>query len=250
MKHAIVRAPGASFAAALSSEGATIDVTLAQAQHREYCAALVAAGLTVERLPPDEAHPDSCFVQDPAVVIGERAVICRLVAPSRRGEEAALAAALSERFPQTRIVAPGLLEGGDVMLTPDRILIGLSGRTNRAGIAQLTVALADLGLPVYDIPVSGYLHLLTAATYVGHNILLVVEDYADHPAFADFDVIAVPPGEAYAANALGVGDRVVLPAGSPHTAGALRDRGFEPLPVPMSEFARADGGVTCLALVW
>ncbi len=161
-----------------------------------------------------------------------------------------MAAALEGRFPQTRIVAPGLLEGGDVMQLPDRILVGRSGRTNRAGIAQLTVALAGTGQPVYEVPVNGYLHLLTTATYIGHHTLLAVEDFAQHPAFADFDVIVVPPDEAYAANALGVGHQVVLPAGYPRTADALRARGFEPLPVPMSEFARADGGVTCLALVW
>ena len=154
-------------------------MTLAAAQHREYCAALIAAGLEVEQLPPDEAHPDSCFVQDPAVVIGGRAVICRLAAPSRRGEEEALVAALNRHFPLTRIGAPGLLEGGDVMLLPDRILVGRSQRTNRAGIAQLTVALAGVGLPIYEVPVGdSYLHLLTAATFVGRNVVLAVDEFS------------------------------------------------------------------------
>ena len=67
---------------------------------------------------------------------------------------------------------------------------------------------------------------------------------------AGLDVIVVPEAEAYAANALGAGEAVLLPAGYPRVAGALRARGLEVLPVPMSEFAKADGGVTCLSLVW
>lgn len=143
-----------------------------------------------------------------------------------------------------------MLEGGDVMLLPGRVLVGLSGRTNAAGIEQLRETVAPLGLEAAAIPVSGYLHLLTAATYLGQDGLLAVEGYAGHPAFAGLDVIAAPPEEAYAANGLAVGARVILPAGYPRTAAAVRGRGFEVLSVPMSQFAAADGGITCLALVW
>jgi dimethylargininase len=97
--------------------------------------------------------------------------------------------------------------------------------------------------------VTSYLHLKTAATYLGYNTLLAVEAYADHPAFADLDVLRVPPEEAYAANALAIGDHVIVPDGYPRVAAMLRARGFVVLPVPMSEFAKADGGVTCLAVV-
>ena len=70
--NALVRPPGDSFAAAISSMNAAIDVALAQAQHAEYCQALASAGLIVEMLPADERFPDSCFMQDPAVAIGGR----------------------------------------------------------------------------------------------------------------------------------------------------------------------------------
>ena len=145
--HALVRPPGASFAHAISSSQAVIDVALAQAQHAEYRQALAEAGVTVEILPPDERYPDSCFMQDPAMVIAGRAIINRPGAASRRGEEEALVELLAARFPTTRIVAPGTLEGGDVLILPDRVVVGRSDRTNRAGIAQLVVALADLTEP-------------------------------------------------------------------------------------------------------
>jgi dimethylargininase len=88
------------------------------------------------------------------------------------------------------------------------------------------------------------------AAYLGHNTLLAIEAYADHPAFADLDVLRVPPEEAYAADALAIGNHVIVPDGYPRVAAMLRVRGFAVLPVLLSEFAKADGGVTCLSLVW
>ncbi len=255
--HALVRPPGASFAQALSSSAAPINVALAQAQHAEYCQALAAAGLTVETLPADERYPDGCFVEDQAVLVGGRAVVCRAGAPSRRGEELATAEWLAARFALSRIVAPGTLEGGDVIVLPDRVVVGRSGRTNAAGIAQLTVALSQpdapgefVSRPVYQARLNDYLHLQSAATYLGHGFILAVAAYADHPALAGLEAIIVPPEEAYAANTLGVGDYVILPAGYDRVAALLRARGFTVLPVPVSEFTKADGGVTCLSLIW
>jgi dimethylargininase len=255
LKHALVRPPGDSFARAISTRSLPIDVALAKAQHAEYCAALAAAGVVVEALPADERFPDSCFMQDPAMVIGGRGIICRMGAASRRGEEEAAAEALAGRFPLTRIVPPGTLEGGDVMVLPDKILVGRTARSNPAGIAQLVVALADPAAgeapaPVYSVPVDDYLHLLSAATYVGRDALIAVEAYAGHPHFAGLDGIVAPPEEAYAVNVLGLGESVLVPAGYPRVAAALHARGFTVLSVPVSEFAKADGGVTCLSLVW
>jgi dimethylargininase len=253
LRRALVRPPGASFAHAISSRSLPIDAGQARAQHAEYCQALAAAGVAVEALPADERYPDGCFMQDPAVVIRGRAIIGRMAAPSRRGEEDAVAAALAGRLPTTRVAPPGTLEGGDVLVLPDRIVVGRTARTNQAGIAQLVVALAqaeDPMTPVYSVPVDDYLHLLSAATYAGQDTLIAVEAYAGHPHFAGLDVIVAPPEESYAVNALGLGESVIVPAGYPRVAAALRARGFAVLPVPVSEFAKADGGVTCLSLVW
>jgi dimethylargininase len=254
ISHALVRPPGASFAQAISSSHAVIDVALAQAQHAEYRQALAACGVVVEVLPPDERYPDSCFVQDPAMVIAGRAIINRPGVASRRGEEEALTELLAARFPTTRIVAPGTLEGGDVLILPDRVVVGRSDRTNRAGVAQLVVALADLtdfaGLPVLEAPVAGYLHLLSAVTHLGDGTLLAVEDLVLPPVLAGFPVLRVPADEGYACNALGIDDKAILPAGYPKTAAMLKAHGYDVLLVPTTEFAKADGGVTCLSLVW
>jgi dimethylargininase len=184
------------------------------------------------------------------VVVGGRAIIGRPGAPSRQGEEDALAAALADRFSLTRLIPPATLEGGDVLILPDRVVVGRSGRTNAAGIAQLAVALAGTGLPVYAAPVEPYLHLLTAVTVIGQGALLAIEGWPLPPPLADLEVLRVPPEEAYAANSLGIGEHVIVPAGYPRVAAMLTARGFRVITVPTSEFAKADGGVTCLSLLW
>ena len=136
LTRALVRPPGVSFAGAISPSQTAIDVALARAQHAVYCEAVQAAGLEVTVLPTDEAHPDSCFMQDPAMVIAGRVIVGRMAARSRQGEEEGAAEALAlAGFGLHRIFAPGTLEGGDVQVLPDRVLVGETGRSNAAGIA-------------------------------------------------------------------------------------------------------------------
>lgn len=248
MRRAFVRPPGESFARAISSTGASIDVAVAREQHAAYRSALRIAGVEVTELPSSESFPDSCFMQDPALVVRGRAVIARPGAASRRGEEALVAPLLRERLPTVEIMPPATLEGGDVLVLPDRVYVGCSHRTNAEGIAQLRAALRPL--PVDEIPVEGLLHLLSGVTYLGQNTLLATERMAQRPEFAGMDVLVAPDDEAYACNCLGMGEFVIAPAGYERTARLLEGVGFRVLRVPVSEYAKADGGVTCLSLIW
>jgi dimethylargininase len=249
---AIVRPPGASFARAISAQEPrpTIDVDLARVQHAEYCAALRAAGLTLVELPPDEAHPDACFVQDTAVILPVLAVISRFGVSSRQGEQSAVCQALLGKKRVVEIQPPAILEGGDVLVLGTRVIVGLSARTNRAGFGQLRDLLELEGADVQALAVPEGLHLLSGCTYLGQGVLLATDTYANLPLFLGLDVIRVSAAEAYAANALGVGEAVLLPAGYPHTAAQIRERGFRVLSVSLSEFAKADGGATCLSLLF
>jgi len=251
-RHALVRPPGRSFARALTGQvpRPEIDVALAQAQHAAYVEALRTCGVEVTVLPPDERFPDGCFVQDLAVLYEDVAVICRPGAPSRRGEEAAVEEALAPHKRLVRIQPPGTLEGGDVLRVGRRVFVGLSARTNQAGFAQLRDALEPLGATVLPIPVEGDLHLMTGCAYLGRGMLLAAGHRAGRPEFLGLDVIFVPPEEAYAANCLAIGGWAILPEGYPRVRAALEERGFRVLTVPMSEFRKADGGVTCLSLLW
>ncbi len=65
-----------------------IDMELARAQHRAYEQALREAGARVIALPALHGQPDCVFVEDPALVLDEVAVITSMGAASRRGERA------------------------------------------------------------------------------------------------------------------------------------------------------------------
>jgi dimethylargininase len=240
-RHALVRPPGDAFERAISSRGLPLDAALARKQHTGYCAALRDAGISVEALPADETNPDSCFMQDPALIVAGRGILCRMGAASRSREPGAMLPWLEGRFPISRIEPPGTLEGGDVIVLPGRLIVGQSARTNEAGIKQLRAILESCGVTVETIPVTRYLHLMTAASYVGRKVMLVLDGsgYESHPAFQGFDIVTVPAAEAGAAD-----------AGGPRTAAALRKRGFTVHEPDLSAFAAADGGVTCLSLVW
>src|SRR5215468_8913981 len=72
----------------------TVDLAKAQAQHQAYEDLLVALGARVISLPAEPDLPDSMFVEDPALVLEELAVIFPLATAARRGEASSIAAAL------------------------------------------------------------------------------------------------------------------------------------------------------------
>ena len=249
---AIVRLPGANLAAGIttSTEG-TPDVALALEQHRAYCNALIACGLTLSVLPADPAHADGCFVEDVAVITPRGAIATRPGDASRQGEVASVVPPLKALFGDlARIVAPGTVDGGDICETDGHYLIGLSARTNPAGAEQLAGLLADLGYSsdVVDIRSSKrLLHLKTGLAYLGDGRMLVTAD-VPRAALGLFELIEVPETERYAANCIRVNDRVLAAAGYPRTRTAIEDCGYETLALEMSEFRKLDGGLSCLSL--
>lgn len=256
---AFVRPPEESFVHALGQQpgGDAIDLARATAQHRLYVQALRAAGVHVVELPPAPGHPDACFVQDVALLLPQLAILGRPAEPSRQAEVDLILPHLPVGLPVAAIAAPGTLEWGDVLRIGDTLHVGQSARTNAAAAAQLRELAAPLGLAVEALSVPQGLHLLSGVNYLGaapaatdgRGVLVAWADYADLPQFADLDVIVTPPAEAQAANCLTLGDTVIVPAGHPQTAAAIWRRGFRVLSAPIGEFAKADGGVTCLSVI-
>jgi dimethylargininase len=250
---AIVRPPCANFADGLTTAGlGAPDLALARAQHEAYVRALEACGLAVTRLPADDRFPDSTFVEDTAVLARGLAVLCRPGAPSRAGEVAAIRAAVEAEFADVAAIeAPGTVDGGDVCEAGDHVFVGVSERTNEEGARQLAAFLATRGLTsslvdVRGIP--GLLHLKSGIAWLGERTLALSARFAEREEFAGWDLLRVPEGEDYAANAVLVNGRVLVAAGFPRLEAALRARGLAPLPLGMSEFRKLDGGLSCLSL--
>ena len=257
-RNAIVRVPGSNFAEGLT----TVDFGVPEyatvlEQWEVYCAALENCGLILTRLDADLRHPDSTFVEDAAVVTPHGAMLTRPGAASRMGEVEAIAPVVRGFYPEAaQIGAPGTLDGGDICEAGRHFFLGLSHRTNEEGARQLAVHLAREGYTSSCVDVRGMtsiLHLKSGISYVGpgpagEETLVVMEEMADWPEFAAYDLLRVSPEESYAANCVRVNDRVLVAAGHPRMTEELARRGYDPLVLEMSEFRKMDGGLSCLSL--
>lgn len=226
-----------------------IDLALARRQHAAYEEALREAGCEVQQLPEQPDWPDSVFVEDTAIVLEEVAVATRPGAPSRRAEVASVADALAEFREVLTVEAPATLDGGDVLRLGKRLYVGASSRSNRDGIAELNRLIASFGYRVDAVAIEGCLHLKSAVTQIADDLLLINAERVGPDAFQSWHSIACDPAEPDAANALRIGDRVILSASWPRTAERLRQAGIDVHTVAMSEMEKAEGAVTCCSLI-
>ena len=226
-----------------------IDLRKAVEQHETYQRLLSELGLRIAELAKEPDLPDSVFVEDPAVVVEEIAVISRMGAISRRAEADSLAQELSKYRRLEFLTEPATLDGGDVMRIGQNLFVGESARTNREGIEQLSRILGPFGYDVRAVAVTGCLHLKSATSYVGVNRLLVNRSWIDAQMLSQFELIDVPVEEPNAANALLVDEVVVLPESFPKTRALLESRGIPVRQVDMSELQKAEAGVTCCSLI-
>ncbi|HEX2718196.1 MAG TPA: hypothetical protein VHM67_10980 [Gemmatimonadaceae bacterium] len=227
-----------------------IDLDRARDEHAAYEATLRRIGCTVTRLPSGPEMADAVFIEDTAVVLDEIAIIARPGADSRRTEVAAVGAALRHHRPIAAILAPGTLDGGDVVRVGRTLYVGIGPRTNSGGARQLRGLATPLGYSVEETPYQGCLHLKTAVTPVADDLLLLNPDWVDQSRFAPRRTIAVDPAEPFAANALLIGSDVIYPAEFPRTRARLEAAGVRIHAVAAGELAKAEGGVTCCSLVF
>lgn len=248
---AVLRAVPDSFVSCLSSREPRpdIDVAAARAQHSAYRDALEAGGFATMTLAPDEAHPDSVFVEDAAVVVGERALITRPGHPDRRGEVSGVAEALSGMLDLVFVTEPATLDGGDVLQVGRTVFVGRSSRTNAAGIAALGRLAASVGRRMVPVGVRGVLHLKSAATAVDDRTVLLWPAAVDVAAFEGLRIVTVGGDDPEAANVIRLpGGSILVSERHRETAALLERSGREITSVDVSEFAKADGGLTCLSV--
>lgn len=250
---ALVRSPARSVVQGLRAEDRG-DPSYAGVlgEHQAYLAALRAAGVEVTVLPPLEAFPDSLFVEDPALVFTEGAIVLRSGAASRAGEVEEIIPVLRGMFDRVLELPPtGFADGGDVLSTPKGLMIGLSARTDRAGAQALLACLDKLGRKgtVVETP-AGVLHFKTDCALLDEESVLSTRRLALSGVFDGFRQVLVPEGEEAAANALRVNDVVLVAAGFARTIEMLDRRGYQVVPVEVTEIGRIDAGLSCMSLRW
>jgi dimethylargininase len=250
---ALLRAPPQSVAAGLRAfDRGAPELERVEAEHAAYAAALVAAGLSIEILPPLDAYPDSLFVEDPALVFAGGAIVLRPGAPTRVGEAKLLATDLSSRFDRViDLPGEGFCDGGDVLTLGEEVLIGLSARTTREGAHALQTALARFGLPSRVVATPpGVLHFKSDCAPLGDHAVLTTRRLAASGCFAGYDVLLTPEGEEAAANALRINDLVLVGASFPRTIAMLTAEGYDVRPLSVDEIGKVDAGLSCMSLRW
>jgi dimethylargininase len=227
---------------------ATIDHELAARQHADYCQALRECRMHVVTLDGNASQPDCAFIEDTAIVLDEVAVLCSLAPQSRRDEPAAIEPVLRQHREIKRVESPATIEGGDVLRVGRTLLVGQSCRTIAAGIAVLAGIVSHYGYEVRRVPVRSCLHLKTACTALPDGRLLVNPAWIDTSALEHYELVSIPDEEPWAANVALARSNVLLNAAHVRTAELIDGLGFDVRPIELSEFAKAEGGVTCLSL--
>lgn len=226
-----------------------IDIEHAVAQHRAYQTVLRGERIEVIELPADPAHPDGVFVEDTAVVLDEISVLTCPTAP-RRGERAAVEAALAGFRPLARLPAGVSLEGGDVLRVGRTLFVGLSGRTSAAGVRAMADVITPLGYSVVPVRVTGCLHLKSAVCAVDDETVLLNREWVDAEPFAGLRLVDVPADEPFGANVLRLPDAIVVSTAFPETAELIERLRHRVVAVDVSELHKAESGVTCMSLVF
>lgn len=245
---ALIRQVPDSFVSCVTSRPAVppLDPIRAREQHAAYAAALEAGGFSVIVVPTAEAHPDCSFIEDASVVVGSRALLTNPGHASRRGEGVGVEAVLAGLV-AVEAMGNGTLDGGDVLQVGGKVFVGVSARSDAAGVAALAEFCAPI--EVVAVPVRATLHLKSGVSALDADTVLWHPAACDSDAFIGLRVVEVPGTDPEAANVVRLPDGSIL-VGAHHevTADLVASLGYRVRSVDVSEFARADGGLTCLSL--
>ena len=227
-----------------------IDIERAVRQHKNYQQLLKSLGLSVVELPADDNCPDCCFLEDTALVLDELGIATRPGSDARRAEGAGVLPTIAKHRNIVNVEAPATLEAGDVLRIGGDLFIGITSRTNPEGIEFVRKQVSPHGYKVHGIAVPGALHLKSVCTAVNERTILADASRIDIEPFAGYELIEVPAEEWMAANVLLVNGTVCMHEGFHKTLALLRERQVRVRTVDISEFLKAEAGLTCLSIIF
>ena len=226
---------------------------------------LISAGAAVETIEPAPDLPDLVFTANAAVVLDRKAVLSRFRHPERRNEEPVFAAhfaALVARGLLEEVLAlpPGIiLEGaGDCIWDSRRRLFWL-GCGFRSDIAAAPFLERQFGHRCLPLPLADacFYHLDTALCALPCGSVIYYPGAFAPAARATIEAHVAPEhrialdradAERFAANAVCIGNTIVLSSCSPSLRTSLNARGYAVLETPLHAFLRSGGSACCLTL--
>jgi N-dimethylarginine dimethylaminohydrolase len=241
------------------------DIATAVAEYDQFVSLLNGRGVALDFLAAsNETTLDSIYVRDASVVCERGAILCRMGKPARESESAAQDAAFrAMNYPVVgSIVAPGHLEGGDVLWLDRRtIVVGRGYRTNDAGITQLRALLQNDIDQMIVVPLPHWrgsadvFHLMSIISPVDRDLAVVYSPLMPVP-FREFlldrgiSLVEVPDDEfaTMGANVLAMAPRrVLMLSGNPMTRRRLEAAHVEVFEYDGDNISlKGGGGPTCL----
>jgi N-dimethylarginine dimethylaminohydrolase len=232
-----------------------VDRALAMRQWAALRATYVSLGHGVSEIEPVAGLPDMVFAANGATVIDGTVLGVRFKHRERAGEAAAyLSWFLIQGY--APVHEPVFVnEGeGDILVAGDTVLAGYGFRSDEAAAGELASVFGRrvVSLRLVD---SRFYHLDTALCVLDASTAMYYPaafDDAGRAALASlFDELIEAKdedAEVLGLNAVSDGRHVVLAAQATELARSLSARGFEPVPVDMSELLKAGGGAKCCTL--
>ncbi len=233
---------------------APVDVRVAQAQWEGLYRTYLGLGHRVELIEPVPGLPDMVYAANAGFIARDIAIVARFRFAERAGESRAYAdwmSALGYRPASTRHANEGQ---GDLLMVGGMVLAGYGFRTDRRAHPEITAA---LGLPVVSLELVDprFYHLDTALAVLDDHTIAFYPPAFSAAAAAQLralfpDAIEVGSADAYVLglNAVSDGYHVVLPAAAMGFASQLRQAGFDPVGVELSELLKGGGSVKCCTL--
>jgi N-dimethylarginine dimethylaminohydrolase len=233
-----------------------VDVDLAGRQWDALRRTYLALGHEVELIAPVPGLPDMVFAANGGLVVGERALGASFLHAERQPEASAYRRRLEELSGVTRVVEPDHTnEGeGDFLVAGDLILAGTGFRTAPAAHTQLQEV---FGLPVISLTLVDprYYHLDTALGVLDDSTIAYYPDAFDVDSqqmlgalFPDAVIATAQEAAVLGLNLVSDGFNVVLPQAAASLGERLRERGFHPVTVDLSELLKAGGSVKCCTM--
>jgi len=257
LRDAILVTPGAALdqVPPLYGEPSPI-IERAKEQHKVLIRTLHDCGVRIHPLESEDEGGHAAFVADCALVVPNGAIVLRPHRVERRREVNAVDAKLRDHgIPILgRIEAPGLLDGGDVVVAGNTAYIGVpnkKSRSNTLGRSQLSQLLVTVGMQTQELSMDGSIPRLSDVfSSAAEDLIVAATDFVDTSSLrARAQILAIPRGEEYGASLLSLGARRVLANLRFRVAvPMLRKAKLDVVAIDLWEFGKVGGGPPSLVL--
>ncbi|GJF28411.1 amidinotransferase [Kitasatospora sp. NE20-6] len=232
-----------------------VDTRLAEAQWSGLKRLYEELGHTVEVIAPVPGLPDMVFAANGATVVDGRVLGARFRHVERTAEGPAYLSWFTGHG-YTDVHRPEHInEGeGDYLLAGRTLLAGTGFRTDPRSHAE---AQEFFGLPVVGLTLVDpeFYHLDTALAVLSDDeVMYYPEAFSPgsravlRELYPDAILATAEDAAVFGLNALSDGRHVLLPDAAVHLGKRLRERGFEPIGVDLTELLKAGGSVKCCTL--